>query len=715
MTSRRLTRTARLCCALVVLAALAAHLSDREAALAQAIAPAPQSTPPPAQPTFKVAINYVEITARAVDASGRFVRDLRKEDFSILEDGSPQAIADFKLVNLAAPDLPASAPSAWSLVEDDVRSNAQPFDGRVYVLVLDDVHVMPENTRDVQAAARLFLERYFEDGDLGAIVNTSGRADPAQELTTSRARLLATIGRFAGHRGTVSVAGGSVSLVEDILSSLQSLTTRLDGVRGRRKAIVYFSEGPGISIETGVTDGRSIAEQSEAVFAAANRANVAIYGVDPRGLKGVDVGSPEDSGSMLPGRSTSTPDASPKVLDRGLSDDIRSLRTLSESTGGFAITNANSFTEGFERIREESSNYYVLGYYAPEPKDTTANAKSAKATKAADAKNPAFRKVEIRTTRPGVTVQARKGYVLPSRAKAAVTGSARPGAVAPGSAVLRDAIDSAVPVSGLRLSAVAVPFRADATAHSALVTVALHVDGRDITFRPTETGGFQGSIELTLASMDSRGGVGPSEHGIIPMPLNADAHAVVARDGIRIVRTLPMKPGHYQLRVGAMDTASERTGVVHCDVDVPDYQSAPLVLSGVLLTSSLAGRTPTSPGGPIAELRRQLPGPPALTREFRVGETLVVYAEAYGREARAETLTVQAVVVGEDGQGVMQAIEAQDSIAAEADGRISIRRTVPLKTVTAGRYVLRLIAQAAAGGGGQARTATREIPFTIVQ
>lgn len=681
---------------------------------AQSPAPASQSNPAStpastsAQPTFRVAINYVEVTARVVDSDGRFVPDLRREDFSVSEDGVPQTLADFRQVSFAEPEASATASTPYSRADRDVQSNAQPFDGRVYVLVFDDIHVTPENSRDVQAAARLFLARYFQEGDMGAVVNTSGRAEPAQELTTSRARLLATVGRFAGHRNTVDIAGGRESLAEDVLSSLGSLTTLLEGVRGRRKAVVYFSEGPGLSLETGVTSGRWTASHADVVFAAAARANVAIYSVDPRGLKGVDVGTPENTGSMLPGRSQSTTDTPPKVIDRDLSDDIRSLRTLSEATGGFAITNTNAVAAGFERIREENSNYYVLGYYAQEAKNAKPGNRS---TKERDA---VFRKLQVKTTRAGVTVQARQGYWLAGAgtARPASTNRGTPGSVAPGSAALRDAIDSVVPVSGLRLSAVAVPFRGKGD--TASVTVALHVDGRDMTFTPTDTGGFVASLELTLASMSSRGDVGPSEHGVIPMPLNAEAHAAVAREGIRIVRTLPMKPGHYQLRVGALDAGSERTGVVHCDVDVPDFGSAPLALSGVLLTSSLAGRVPTSPGGPVAELRKQLPGPPALTRAFREGETLVLYAEAYGREAQAATLTAKAVVVGEDGQEVLQATEAPKALTVEPDGRISIRLTVALKSTPPARYVLRVEARTTAPGGGQARTATREIPFTIV-
>jgi hypothetical protein len=38
------------------------------------------------------------------------------------------------------------------------------------------------------------------------------------------------------------------------------------------------------------------------------------------------------------------------------------LRQIAESTGGFAAVDRNDIRPAFERIIEESSNYYVLGY-----------------------------------------------------------------------------------------------------------------------------------------------------------------------------------------------------------------------------------------------------------------------------------------------------------------------------------------------------------------
>src|SRR5215470_14006546 len=102
------------------------------AALAQSAAPPPQSPQPPV--TFKVEVNYVEIDASVTDAQGAFVRNLTRDDFQVVEDGKPQALTAFSMV-----DIPITRPDpplySKTVIPPDVMSNRTPFEGRVFVLV----------------------------------------------------------------------------------------------------------------------------------------------------------------------------------------------------------------------------------------------------------------------------------------------------------------------------------------------------------------------------------------------------------------------------------------------------------------------------------------------------------------------------------------------------------------------------------------------------
>ncbi len=70
---------------------------------------------------------------------------------------------------------------------------------------------------------------------------------------------------------------------------------------------------------------------------------------------------------------------------------------MAEGTGGFCVCNTNNFTEGLQRIDNETSDYYILGYNSnnPDPKKVR-------------------RSVRIEITRPGLgDVIYRPEYTLP--------------------------------------------------------------------------------------------------------------------------------------------------------------------------------------------------------------------------------------------------------------------------------------------------------------
>jgi VWFA-related protein len=114
---------------------------------------------------------------------------------------------------------------------------------------------------------------------------------------------------------------------------------------------------------------------------AANRANATFYPIDPTGLvAGPDI------------------DQDVKMADwlAYTRERQNSLRVLAELTGGVAVVNTNDIEKWLKRIDNETSDYYVLGYYSsnPDPLRRT-------------------RRIEVRTTRPNVTIRAREFLSLP--------------------------------------------------------------------------------------------------------------------------------------------------------------------------------------------------------------------------------------------------------------------------------------------------------------
>src|SRR6516165_9293759 len=158
-----------------------------------------QAQPSPQAPTFKAQVEFVEVDALVTDQQGNFVRDLTKDDFQVFEDGKLQTISTFTLVDIPIERLERPLFAALP-IEPDVQTNERPFDGRVYVLILDDLHTDPFRTQRVKLAAHQFIERHLGSNDLMAVLFTGGRSRDAQEFTTNKRLLLAAVDRFMGQK-----------------------------------------------------------------------------------------------------------------------------------------------------------------------------------------------------------------------------------------------------------------------------------------------------------------------------------------------------------------------------------------------------------------------------------------------------------------------------------------------------------------------------------
>src|SRR5256885_5675459 len=178
-----------------------ARLAALAIVLAVAVVTAGQDPPTaaPQQPTFKAQVEYVEVDALVTDRSGNFVRGLTKDDFQVLEDGKAQTISTFTLVDIPVEryDKPLGAAMP---IEPDVKTNERPFDGRVYVMVIDDLHTNFGRSDRVKRAAKQFVQRYLGANDLMAVVHTRGSNDAGQEFTNNKRLLFAAIDKTSGFK-----------------------------------------------------------------------------------------------------------------------------------------------------------------------------------------------------------------------------------------------------------------------------------------------------------------------------------------------------------------------------------------------------------------------------------------------------------------------------------------------------------------------------------
>ena len=161
---------------------------------------APTSQPPQSQqPTFKVQVDYVEVDIVVTDKQGNLVRDLKKEDFQVMEDGKAQTISAFTMVDIPIERADRPLFTSEPLVPD-VQTNERAFDGRVYVMVIDDMHTRFGRSPRVKIAAKQFIERRLGANDLMAIVHTFGPSNANQEFTSNKRLLLAAVDKTSGRK-----------------------------------------------------------------------------------------------------------------------------------------------------------------------------------------------------------------------------------------------------------------------------------------------------------------------------------------------------------------------------------------------------------------------------------------------------------------------------------------------------------------------------------
>jgi VWFA-related protein len=669
--------------------------------------PAPSPPAPAEQPgvTFRVEVNYVEVDAVVTDAKGAFVRDLAKEDFEILEEGKPQPLSVMSLVDIPIerPDAPLFSPTT---IPPDVRDNHKEFNGRVFVLVLDDLQTHFARTARVRAAARQFVERYVGENDITAIVQTGAKTNGAQEFTSNRQLLLKSIDTFAGQKirsatldrlddyymqrdMRTGAAPRDLSEAErafksrNTLSTLRQVADYLAGVRGRRKAVLFFSEGIDYDINNPMQNryASELRDELQAAIGAATRGNVSFYTIDPRGLGGLgdenmDIRSLPEDPTLGLGMTS-------------LNDELRrsqdSLRTIADETGGFAAVNRNDFGDAFARVIQDNSGYYLLGYYS---NDTRRDGR--------------FRGVQVRVKRPGLTVRARRGYVAPKgKAPTAL------GANKDTSAALREALESPIPLSGLGVRVFAAAFKG--TAPNASVAITLEVDGRNLKFQE-KNGLFVDNVEVSIIAVDRNAKIRDGGRDVVQLNLKPQTHEAIARSGVRIARRLDVPPGRYQLRVGARDTGSGAIGSVLYDLDVPDFSKESLSMSGVLLTSASSTSMPSV--NPDPEFKEVLPSSPSAVREFPQNDSLALFTEVYDNQTRTpHRVAIKATVLADNGTVVYTAGDERRSEELQGrKGGYGYSATIDTKAFAPGRYVLRVEAQTLIANGP---SVMRELEFRI--
>jgi hypothetical protein len=403
--------------------------------------------------------------------------------------------------------------------------------------------------------------------------------------------------------------------------------------------VVLFSEGF-------IRDPRL--DEQDQVMRTAQRANVALYYVDVKGLEAMPASATAQFGTQLPASDVA------EQLSQGLLAASGS-EELAQRTGGFTIKNTNDLERGLLRIAQEARHYYLLGYVS---KDARTDGK--------------WRKISVEVSRDDVQVRARQGYFAPGadKQKAAdrTRGTWRPG--------LQQALDSPYEFQAIPLRLTHHVFgESEPGKVRALMTS--EVDIRGLAFQQAGNKS-QDTLEYLLAVVRRESNEVQRHDQKIELKLPPDVRASMEARGLSVSKEFELSPGNYQARLVVRDTQGGTIGSIRHDFEVPDlkgWRTSTPVLSDEL--------EPKKPGAPIA------PVVPAR-RAFAAGGTLYYQFEVYGSTRDPESglphVSAGFSLLASDGSVVQRVPPAP--IRPTAEGRLARLGVVPLEGKPPGRYEL---------------------------
>jgi len=312
--------------------------------------------------TFSTDVKVVNVFVTVRNKQGQIVRDLKKEDFTLDEDGRPQTIRYFSKES----DLPLTL----GLVVDTSGSQRG---------------VLEQERR---ASYKFFEQVLREDKDMAFVIHFDNEVELLQDLTASRKQLQSAISQLEVapprqlNRRDSPDAGqrrppGGTALFDAVLLASDELMKKQTG----RKALIVLSDGVDNASRVTLTDAITSAQRTDTLVYTILFADEEAYRGNPGGFGG-GRGMGRRGGGMGRYPQQNRPDGK-KIMER-----------LAKETGGgfFHVSSKQPIEKTYGEIEEELRNQYSLGYTS-------------------DGTGPGFRRIHIAIpSQKSLVLQARDGY-----------------------------------------------------------------------------------------------------------------------------------------------------------------------------------------------------------------------------------------------------------------------------------------------------------------
>ena len=366
---------------------------------------APKTSTDAASTTIKAQVRQVLLDVVVTDSRNRPITGLKREDFSVSEDGKPQQIVSFEThasanhsadsatPSTAVPQLPPNTFWNVSSAREDLPLN----------IILFDVLNTPFAD---QPLARRQIKKFLTGKPTGSrygIFVLSDKLHLVQGVTDSEAELLAAMnGRatrtqspvfgppdpntvasdvFLRDSGLVPPYPGPMAMLDHLgqlnsqadqyflthrvditLAAFNELAQFLGGVPGRKNVlwlsgsfpIVFPGRGPLDRFQPAVSFSPELRQATNQLTIS----QVAVYPIDVRGLIVAPIMGAANNRNYH-AASLGQARRSYMVI---LAQEQATMDEIAEVSGGHAFYNTNGFEQALQTASEDGSNYYTLSY-----------------------------------------------------------------------------------------------------------------------------------------------------------------------------------------------------------------------------------------------------------------------------------------------------------------------------------------------------------------
>lgn len=629
----------------------------------------------------------VELRAVVTDRQGHLVQGLKKEDFELREKGKLQDISSFAEERIGPLSISQRVTLANVNPDEPSAPSAEP--ARSLMLFVDTMHMAGQNLLRVKQGLKKFIDEQMTDQDAVMIVTSGGMDAIPARFTRERNLLRHYVDRIAvwdsagNSYFTPSLAADVRRESQDAVNVAIQLLGLEDGVDMQllsaamlkqmalakagevlsaaaykrtnllatfRAASELMSRAPGQRVMFFFSDGFSLLDSRGNVesldlrqaISRAVRSGVVVYSINSKGLEApIDVDasrrgpSAVSFDSRLLGRLASYASASEKEAQDG-------MNAIARDTGGDVFFRTNDVNWALKKSFEGTRVCYALSYYP-------------------STEGQGFREIALRVKgHPDYSVRTQKGYLASDAAK-----KEKPAAKSPQQRLF-DAMAHPMPETQINVSASAHYLEVETD--KAQVSVNVLVDGSHLTYHPQ---GDRAMLALEIAGCvyDRSGRLVTSFIEKIKGGVPDDRLSEVRGSGFSYTKRLQLKPGSYQVRVGALEPETENIGTASSWVEVPDLSGGKLALSSVLLATAGEAHKPPSSAEQLDAIK-----------SYKSGSMLVYYLMLYNAPSSAASeLTIRSeialndkVIYESEPQPVASRMMGKDNKGIEIGGQLNL-------------------------------------------